>query len=628
MNKLTIVCGLVLFAQLPLLLNRARNTDEACDRKILSWGDISGYQAIAVNLLHGKGLSLDHCLPVETYQISELKPKLQEELAPCSWTWYRAPGFPALLAASYSLFGNRTIVTRTTMATITWGTGFLLLFIGIHSAGQLGAVAGTMTALFTMHFQPELSDLFLGHTSETPTAFLLAAWMLFLIKGLRAKRMLPLFLSALSLLGCISVRPSYLVLLAPTLTVLLLRQTTRRRVVLYISVVFIPLIMWSSHASYDTGSFVLLTQQPNANFPQFNHRYVLEGGPFPPGVWNPRPILKDDSPVPDAAALDWARSEPLPAPSGFSYWIEEWRSLPKLFFVKLRAGFFYNLGLSSLPYRVERLHLAAIGFLLAALGFRQRKKQLLRSPLWSEASVFTIQLGLLSVLLAGANQIPFALILALWTLILVLALLLPYGTVWQPKQALLDLIWASLCLLLCHAVLIISFGAALGQRFQRPIDPFVVLVGLIGIGFTGMGTVKSIYSLGGRIKNPLKCVWLIASIFLIIDITVLVLVSRIPSSITAQWLEQNLPKSARVIVDSVANDVLGQTSDHRWLITFNQYDVPPVPDETDYLILDERQSQLDFNTRIKKLEERNARVIYESNNLFGIGLRQTVLAAP
>jgi hypothetical protein len=132
----------------PLLFSRAGSADIKAVARIPTVGDDHIYQKLAVNLMAGYGYTDSHVLSVEAYQLDlstssgreDLDRQARQGLETPLYNFIRPPGLPLLLASSYALFGQRTIVARQVMAALLLLTAVSLVLLGA-AAGIPGAVA-------------------------------------------------------------------------------------------------------------------------------------------------------------------------------------------------------------------------------------------------------------------------------------------------------------------------------------------------------------------------------------------------------------------------------------------------------------------------------------------------------
>ncbi|PJF20597.1 MAG: hypothetical protein CUN56_15365, partial [Phototrophicales bacterium] len=203
--------------------------------------------------------------------------------------------------------------------------------------------------------------------TEIPAMMWLTLFGLLITYYANNPRRVLLIGAALGLTAAIFVRPN-LLLVVPfmMLYVLWLRRNLFDPLLLAI-VVGIPVFMWSFYISQATGHFVLMTTQGSKNFAEYNNIDVLEGvGPdrWNQGGWNPGYTMTADGTI-----VETGQHEIEPWESGWRkglrFWSDHWMDLPRLFYVKLRFGFW------SRGSDAGRIGLIGVGFLLFILGLRR-----------------------------------------------------------------------------------------------------------------------------------------------------------------------------------------------------------------------------------------------------------------
>ena len=484
----------VIGGHLPKLWEKAAVANQISGQAIPTVGDDIEYQLLAVNMLHGIGYVSAVRLPIETYHLDPSTPwgkaayrdyaeGREVKVGP---GFYRAPGFPLLLTATYAVFGNEPLVARRMLAVLAWATALLLLLIGTYLAGWLGAVAGGLTGLYFLNFYPGFFGFVLILT-EIPTAFWVATFCLLFIVYLRKRRLLFLILSAAALACVVFTRGNWLI--APVLFACLsLFQRFNVKELLTIgAIVIFPVVVWSTFATLSFGQFVPFTTQGAIAFPHCNNVDVLEGiGPERSGQgdWQPG-VIRDH----EGRVIGFYR-DPQPGEDGWlkglAFWRDNLRELPRLFYVKLRLGFWYNNGASVNELQPERLHLVGIAFLLAAVGLRQPTRQPRLLGALSSAQIVAVQLALIALLLVTSNKMAFWVVLLVWCLIGLLAVVRPYGDRYQlyfPPPT-----WF-LAFVACHAVITMLF---IGTRYHWPLDPLLMLFALLGLGLVSWEFIKGL----------------------------------------------------------------------------------------------------------------------------------------
>jgi hypothetical protein len=467
----------IIGSHLPALLDQADVADENLSRSVPTMGDDKGYQILAINFLNGLGFSEAVSLPLETYHLdldsecgAYIKKTYEANGRVPAWSvqFYRAPGFPLLLGATYGIFGNQTLIARRMLAV-------LLLLTGSCMAGWLGALAGGIVALSHLNCSVLLD--FERMLTEIPSAFWVALFAFWFTVYLKKDHISVLILSAISLAGIVLTRPNFLPVLLLILIYLYLRKHRLRELVILGAIVSVPVVAWCVYASVATGDLVTLTTQGQVAFPECNNIDTLEGiGPqrWNQGKWNPGwELLKDGSYV------NTFRHSPKPGESGWikglTFWKENITQLPRLFYVKLRVGFWYNDGAQSNWLRPQTIYLIAIGLLFMAIGLRVPKRVPNVLLKIESRKTLLLQLGLIAVLVLMGSRTGFWQVLVVWFLILLVALLRPYGDYY--RLPFVSPVWF-LAFIVSHAVTTVLF---LGVRYHQPLDGLLMLFGVLGL---------------------------------------------------------------------------------------------------------------------------------------------------
>ena len=473
---------LILGFHLPRLIYQANLADEKFAGTVPTIGDDSSYQLNAINFLNGFGFADSLSLRIEEYHL-DLTTELgkyykdtyeQKGRMPPHCSFYRAPGFPLLLSATYAIFGTETIVARRLLAALTWLTALFILVIGAYLAGGIGTVAGALTAFYYLNYSSVIN--FERILTEVPASFWVAFFVLLFSAYLENKSILFLILSSLCLSAIIFTRANFLPAIPFLLFYLYLQKTRGRDLLVFGSIPILLVGIWCSYASLYLGRPTLMTTQGQVAFPECNNIDVLEGiGPqrWNQGGWNPGWKLNADGTYTNTQryALREGENGWL---KGLSFWIENPEKLHRLFYVKLRFGFWYNNGLSSDRFQPEGIYLIGIGFLLLAIGFRiPRPASRLMELLSSRNSMF-MQLGLLVALMIFWNKHGFWPVLLVWSLIFFIAFLRPYGDYY--RTAFPAPTWF-LAFIACHAITTVMF---LGVRYNEPLNPPLMLWAVLG----------------------------------------------------------------------------------------------------------------------------------------------------
>jgi hypothetical protein len=484
LGRSIVIIFLLLFTiSIPRLVQEAQRADLAYHQGIPTIGDDSSYHLIATNLIHGFGYSERLSLPLESYHLNLETSKGQslEESFDLSGpedpkaSFYRPPGFPFMLGITYGLFGNESITARLMLAACSWGTALLILLTGYALAGWIGALAGGLVGLYHLNYAPLIN--FERLMTEIPTGFWIALFCLLFVLFLKKNRLTLMVLSALSLSVVIFMRANFFTALPLVLVYLAILRQNIKRLALYTVIVIAPLIAWSAYASLTIHQFVFMTTQGANLFASSNNIDVLDGlGPDHSnrGEWNPGYVLENGHYVntrhnlPGPGESGWGK--------GLRFWSENLTRLPELFYVKLQVGTWYDRGRSAW-LSPEGLQQISIGLLLLAIGFRKpdRNRILLGSyPSWLALLLqFALAVGLFIVW----NKNELWPVLLIWLLIGVIAILFPYGDIYQ--LPFVNPVWF-LIFVASHLITTIVFY---GVRFYLPIFTPLLFLGVFGVLF-------------------------------------------------------------------------------------------------------------------------------------------------
>jgi hypothetical protein len=450
---------------------------------VLTVGDDINYQAIAVNLLYGLGFADTISLPLETYRFDlnsewgkHYENKIAEQgLQKPSPSFYRAPGFPLLLSSTYAVFGYKVLVARKMLAVLAWLTSLLALLTGAFLAGWLGTVAGGFTALYYLKYSGMLN--FERILTEIPAAFWVMVFCFFLVVYLRNRKFTFLILWAISLGGLIFFRVNFLPALPFILLYLYFKGHRRRDCLVALFIIGLPIIAWCIYASTSLGRPIMMTTQGERAFQECNNIDTLEGiGPqrWNQGGWNPGWVIHEDGTYTRTNRHAWKPGENGWV-IGLTFWWENLSQLPRLFYVKLRRGFWYNNGLSRNRLKPEGLYLIGIGFLLCLIGLRPYVPKLGLFARVEPVHAIIVQLALISMLSVVWNKGGFWLVTVIWFALLLVALLRPYGDAYE--LPFVSPVWF-LSLVVCHAITTMLF---LGVRYHEPLDIPLMLFAFLGI---------------------------------------------------------------------------------------------------------------------------------------------------
>lgn len=490
LTALTFAVFLVLLiAYHPLVVRPPALRAPGIDRPIPTSNDSGSYQRLAVNLALGHGYTGTILEPPETYHLDLTTPEgryiqrryREHGAEKKSCQFFRAPGWPAFLALNYRLFGNRPRTARLTLGALAGAVPVILLLAGTFMAGWVGAWAAGLSGLYYLQFAPMLGYLGDGKIyTEIPAAFVLSVFTLLFVLYLRTRRAAILALSALCLACFVLTRANFLP--AVPLLLIALWFVDKRHVVLCAGIVLLPLAAWSALGTLETGRFVVITTQGSFVFPLTNNEDVLRGrgpGHKDPGYWHP------EREVDETGRVVGYKRAPAPGESGWIkglvFWIRNLEDLPRLFYVKLRLGFWYDgfwydRNGAWCKFWGEGFYLVGIAFLLICVGFRPpgENRAILRRM--SSAHVLGSQLLLVCLLFVVWNQFAFWLVECIWLAMLALALLRPYGDAYRlpfPSP-----VWF-LAFIGSHAIATMLF---IGVRYHWPLDPVLLMLSFLGIG--------------------------------------------------------------------------------------------------------------------------------------------------
>lgn len=496
---LIIVFILPIFFSLPRLLNEARVADQISKKSVSTLGDDPEYQMLAVNMLYGEGFIPGVALPLENYHLDLSTPwgqqlkQTYDQANPVYETrtsFFRSPGFPLLLTITYALFGNNTLSGRIMLAVICWLTALLLLFIGIITGSWASIIAGGLSSLYYLYFYPgnyyDLGQHFFSRfLSEGPTSFWLALFCFLFILYLKKPTRILFLITAVSSGLFLFQRANFLVAFPFLLAYLYFRKISIKSLITFGLIAAIPVIAWSVYASVSEEKMIFYSTQAESDFPKYNNHDVLDGigaDHSGQGGWQAgREYDADGKWLRDRNAAGAGENGYI---KGLSYWIEDFDNLPRLFYVKLRRGFFYDNSWSLNILHPEGIYLISIGYLLLASGFRRPKREPCLLNSLSSQSILTLQLILISILFLVWNQVAFWLVVIIWILIGLLAVFRPYGDVYQlpfPSPT-----WY-LSFVICHFVTTILYA---GYRYHWPMDVPLMFFGLLGIILTLFELIK------------------------------------------------------------------------------------------------------------------------------------------
>lgn len=483
-----------------LVWNHPDLSGENLNRPIPASDDSGGYQRLAVNLLRLGDFTGSVVLPIEEYHLEAESPAGRQLLEryrengpeKAGHDFFRAPGFPFMLASAYHVFGNSPMTARRLLAALAGLTALIVLVTGAVLAGWVGAVAGGLAALYYLAYSRALAYLYGGMVfTELPATFWFSLFCLLLVLHQKGKRSVWLYASAVLLAIFVFTRANYLPAGLFFLGWLRCSGRSWRRVAAVAAIVFLPVIGWSVYASGVRGEPVSFTMQGKEVFPLCNNIDVLEGvGPHHEGAgyWQPGPITNE------LGRVVGYRNAAQPGENGYVkgllFWLSHLEELPRLFYVKLRLGFWYAGFFQHddegtwRKFWGEGFYLVGIGFLLMSIGWRERAREPWLRLSISPAQVILLQLALMSLLFFFWNLFAFWIVLCLWVCMLAAAVLLPYGDAFRPPFVAPT--WF-LVFVASHAVATMLF---MGVRYHWPLDPMLLMLAFLGVGMTILGLLR------------------------------------------------------------------------------------------------------------------------------------------
>ncbi len=474
----------LLLVHIPIVLIRADTADEQLHNLIPTCCDDAVYQIPAINMMYGKGFSQSFSVPFDLYHLARDTPFSRSAaedyeaygVQPPRPDFQRTPGFPILLTLTYAIFGNNPLNARRMLALQGIATALLLYFAGINLSKWPGVIAGGLVAIYFLDFQPGLiqpiGTSYGALLTEAPTAFWIALFCLAFIVYLKQHRTRYLVLASIGLAGAIFTRANLLTAIFPLALYLWLTRHKVSSICLFVTICVAPVVIWSIYASIVTGKFVAFSTQGDSLFAETNNMDMITGSiQNSPGDWSPG-YEKDANGQLIITYVNDAKSGESGWSKGFTFWRENFSLLPTLFYIKLNAGFWNYYGFSVNVLQPERLHLFGIGLLLAMLGLRIPPKRL--DWLSSGKSGTTVLLMLVLLLILG-NHSNFLTTFLIWLIILIFALLFPYGDLVQ--LGFVAPVWF-LAFVVSHLITTLIFY---GLRFHWPLDAPLLLISLTGI---------------------------------------------------------------------------------------------------------------------------------------------------
>ena len=483
---LSVVFLILMVLTIPGLWQAAEAGNAKYNNTVPTVGDDVEYQILAVNMLYGVGFSPAVVLPLEYYKLNlktawgptlkQLYEDNSQELLYENDYFYRPPGLPVMLWAAYALFGNEPLVARQMMVVLSFLTAVLLLLLGMVMAGWVGVLAGGFAGLYHLYFYPGLYD-FERILTEAPAAFWITLLCLLVVLYIKKRRRYMLLLVGLNYAILCLVHPNLMFAIVFFIAYLLYRRVDRRSLIYFTAAAVVPLALYSAYASISMGSLVTITTQGNRIFWEYNNILVLEGiGPdhSGQGAGHKRGEYtdQDGSVVTFDYDVDTGESG---YQMGLKFWFDNFEELPRLFYVKLKRGFFYDNRWSVNIIHPEGIHLVGLGFLLMALGFRPPREDPCPLERLSSKGAVILQLALIGSLMVTWNQLAFWLVCLTWFAIGFIALVRPYGDIYELPFEIPTWYFP---LVISHGITTIMYG---GYRHHWPLDVQVNYFALLGI---------------------------------------------------------------------------------------------------------------------------------------------------
>lgn len=468
MRRIVLILFLLSYlTSLPKMWELAKTVDSNAHGTVPGNWDDWNYQVLAINLLRGNGFADRQFSSWESYHLSN---SVSGYPFWDDYSFYRAPGFPLILSASYTLFGDQTLTARRLLFIMAWITTLLLLLIGGNVADWTGVIAGGIAGQLYLKSSNEIvgvEGILNGRlVSEVAATFWMILFAYLFTQFLRKNRSIYFYLSAVSLVALIFTRAYFLMVLPLFCIYLYFNRCNLKRIAIFAGITILPVVIWSSYASLTAKQLVILTTQGQYDFPRFNNQDVITGfGPerINQGGWQPGfsynekgEIIVTNQYSPKRGENGWIK--------GLKFWTANPKKLPKLFYVKMRAGLWYYDG---------RLYLIGIGFLLMSIGIR-KGKPLLQGL--TPQTTLALQISLVTLLSIAGNLLGFGQILAIWLAIALIGLVFPFGnadTIDFQRPT-----WF-LVFLAAYLVVVLMYGG--NPRFHSALDPFVIFISLSGL---------------------------------------------------------------------------------------------------------------------------------------------------
>jgi len=446
--------------------SQAEKVDSEANQTILGDGDDWNYQVLSINLLRGYGFADQQYSSWESYRLSQPIPGYPFW---SDYSFYRAPGFPLMLSAAYAIFGEQTLTARHLLFLLAWCIPLLLPFIGSNAAGWPGAIAGGVAGVIYRKVGNDVDGILEGRLlPEVAATFWMVLFALLFTQFERKNRSIYLWLSAIALSGLIYTRSYFLIVLPVFYLYLQLHRRNLKNTVTFAFISILPILIWCAYASLTASQFIVFTTQGQYDFPRFNNMDVITGfGPnhMNQGAWQPGFSYLDNGSItitnqnaPGPGENGWVK--------GLEFWAANLSKLPLLFYLKLRAGLWYNDG---------RLYILGIGFVLMGIRFRTKNSNPLLPGVPAQTG-YILQTALILLLAIVGNSISFKYILTIWLLIPIIGLVLPnktsYDSVIQPTN------WF-VVFLMAYLLVVLLYGG--NPRFHNALDPLILVASLSGL---------------------------------------------------------------------------------------------------------------------------------------------------
>jgi hypothetical protein len=471
---------LLYFGLIPWVLTREyQRVTTTFGRYAPSGGDTLDYQPLAVNIArrHGYTITLYRSLSSYGFRVDTRNTRfLQREQDTDGMVssvpeqdFYRAPGWPLLLAGIYTLFDVDARAARIALAVMVWLTSVGLAALGYVIARNRGLAAGAIVGMFYAILPEVLRSWTLEPLLTEIPAALWATLFALLLALYERRRGIGWMIAAALAYACLALTRSNYLLAVPFFMIYLLwRARSLVPPLIFAVIIGLPVAGWSLYASAQNGRFVPLSTQSDIAYTHFNNPDVITGvGPFrfARGGWSPGWIMSEDGTR--LIALDW-RYMRQPGSSGFSqalrFWRENLLQLPAMFYHKLNANFWSS-------DRLAPTFALGIAGLLFAVGLRHARRQ---RP--AGRSLFMLQVGLLFVPFLAEVALGdegYGLVLLGYLGLILIAMFRPYGHLVKPSFSLP--LWF-LCFAGGHFFTTLLFG---DYRFDDHISPLLMLISLL-----------------------------------------------------------------------------------------------------------------------------------------------------